>query len=169
MRIGFVFGSPKISGGSYVIFQHAIYLKSRGHEVYILLASKNKDIYKYSWHEAFKVLSFSCIDEFNKELDLTIATWWESPYLLWKIRSKQYAYFVQSIEAYFFKRENLANQYIAHQSYFLGLPIITEATWIKEDLESKYIDNVFHVKNGILKHRYKPYGPVIDLPQKKQN
>lgn len=166
MRIGFVFGSPKISGGSYVIFQHAIYLKSRGHEVYILLASKNKDIYKYSWHEAFKVLSFSCIDEFNKELDLTIATWWESPYLLWKIRSKQYAYFVQSIEAYFFKRENLANQYIAHQSYFLGLPIITEATWIKEDLESKYIDNVFLVKNGILKHRYKPYGPVIDLPQK---
>ena len=165
MRIGFVFGSPKISGGSYVIFQHAVYLKNIGHEVYIILAKKNNELYKYNWHEAFKTLKFTTIDEIKKELDLTIATWWESPYLLWKIKSKQYAYFVQSIEAYFFQKNNIANQYIAHQSYFLGLPIITEATWIKEDLESKYINNVYLVRNGILKHRYQAYGPVIKLPQ----
>lgn len=165
MRIGFIFGSPKISGGSYVIFQHAVYLHKKGHDVYIILAKTNNDLYRYDWHEAFKTLKFTTIDKINKELDLTIATWWESPFLLWKVKSKQYAYFVQSIEAYFFQKNNIANQYIAHQSYFLGLPIITEATWIKEDLESKYINNIFLVKNGILKQRYQANGPVIDLPK----
>lgn len=162
MKIGFVFGSPKISGGSYVIFQHAIYLKNKGHEVYFLTAKEIADISSYEWHEAFKRIPFVYINKFELELDMLVATWWESPYLLYKVKAKQYAYFVQSIEAYFFQKKNIINQYIAHESYKLGLPVITEASWIKKDLESKGVNNVFLVKNGILKHRYSNKGVAIE-------
>lgn len=162
MKIGFVLGSPKISGGTYVIFQHAVYLQRKGHKLYFIISKENNEIEQLNWHEAFRLIPFIPINKFRVNLDLVIATWWESPYLLYKIKSKQYAYFVQSIEAYFFNRNNLANQHIAHQSYELGLPIITEATWIKEDLEKKFIKNIFLVKNGILKNRYTTKGPIIE-------
>jgi len=114
MRIAFIFGSPKISGGSYVIFQHAAYLKEKGHQVHLVtlkkIALKPEDI----WHDAMRNLDFISISEAAKnQYDICIATWWMSPFHLHKLNAKQYSYFVQSIEAYFSEDADISNQYLA--------------------------------------------------------
>lgn len=163
MRIAFIFGSPKISGGSYVIFQHAAYLKEKGHQVHLVtlekITLKPEDI----WHDAMRNLDFISISEAGKnQYDICIATWWMSPFHLHKLNAKQYSYFVQSIEAYFSEDADISNQYLAHESYNLGLPVITEALWIKEDLEKRFHSDVFFVENGIRKDIYSPNGNVVD-------
>lgn len=164
MKIAIVLGSPKISGGTYVILQHALYV-SATHDVHIVTKKQILLSEKEKWHPAFDKLNFKTFETADHDYDLAIATWWESPFLLPLIRSKQYAYFVQSIEAYFFDQKNLVNQYVAHSSYDLGLPVITEATWIKEDLQARFGSTVCLVRNGINKDWYTPDGQVIKPKQ----
>lgn len=167
MKIAFIFGSPKISGGSYVIFQHASYLRKMGHQVHLVTLDKvtlrSEDI----WHDEMAHIDFVLISEAcYHNYDIAIATWWMSPFHLYKLNAKQYCYFVQSIEAYFSEDADIPNQYLAHQSYNLGLPVITEALWIKEDLEKRFHSDVFFVENGIRKDIYRHDGKAIDARPK---
>lgn len=162
MKIAILFGSPKISGGSYVIFQHAAYLITKGHSVDLVtlqpISLKPQDM----WHDAMRELNFVDVGiAEKKEYDIALATWWLSPFHLPRLNAKQYAYFVQSIEAYFSEDADIASQYLAHASYALGLPVITEALWIKQDLETRFHSDVFFVENGIRKDIYKPQGPAL--------
>ncbi len=161
-KIAVLFGSPKISGGSYVILQHVEYLMKRGHAVDLITLEpvliEEDDI----WHDALKTIRFVEIGRIgNEKYDIALATWWISPFHLHRIDAKQYAYFVQSIEALFFDDSKIASQYLAHASYALGLPVITEAEWIRKDLELRFHSDVFLVENGIRKDIYKPHGPKI--------
>lgn len=167
MKIAFIFGSPKISGGSYVIFQHASYLKKMGHQVHLVTLDKVTLGPKDIWHDEMKHIEFVLISEAcNHKYDIAIATWWMSPFHLYKLNAKQYCYFVQSIEAYFSEDADIPNQYLAHESYNLGLPVITEALWIKEDLEKRFHSDVFFVENGIRKDIYKHAGKVVEARPK---
>lgn len=167
MNIGFIFGSAKISGGSYVILQHVEYLINKGYKVDLItlnnVSLSDADI----WHPTLKKVNFVNINKATKKYDLVFATWWLSPFHLHKIDSKQYAYFVQSIEAYFFDDSQINSQFLAHSSYALGLPVITEATWIKKDLEDRFNSKVYLVKNGILKDIYTLEGQV-KAPKKRK-
>lgn len=134
-----------------------------GHQVHLVTLEKvtlrSKDI----WHDEMEHIEFVPIYEAcHNNYDIVIATWWMSPYHLYKLNAKQYCYFVQSIEAYFSEDADIPNQYLAHESYKLGLPIITEALWIKEDLEKRFHSDVFFVENGIRKDIYKNDGKAID-------
>lgn len=163
MKIAFIFGSHKISGGSYVIFQHAAYLKEKGHQVHLVTLDKVTLRHEDIWHDAMRNLEFISINEAsNNTYDIAIATWWMSPFYLHKLNANQYSYFVQSIEAYFSEDADIHSQYLAHESYNLGLPVITEALWIKEDLEKRFHSDVFFVENGIRKDIYGPEGKVVD-------
>lgn len=159
MKVGFIFGSPKISGGSYVILQHASYLIQQGHTVDLItlidVTLEEGDI----WHPALREVNFININK-TGTYDIVLATWWISPYHLHKVEAKQYAYFVQSIEAYFFEDAQISSQFLAHSSYTLGLPVVTEATWIQKDLQDRFDSDVFLVRNGIRKEIYTETGSV---------
>ena len=155
MKIVFTLGSPKIGGGTNVIFEHAGRLVELGEEVYIVSDKKVK--YKdCAWHSKAHLLKFITYKDCkNLKFDIAIATWWQTVYKLYNINANKYIYFVQSIESKFYKNNELSLKTFAELTYCFGLPVITEATWIKKYLEKNYGTRVELVRNGIRKDIYK--------------
>lgn len=154
MKVVFLLGSPDISGGTYVIFEHAIRMLNNGYEVSIV-TDENFDKKRLDWHEEAKKLDWLIYDDLkDKNFDIAIATWWKTIFSLAKIKAKKYAYFVQSIESKFYPEYEVALKSLVDSTYTLSLPVITEATWIKDYLEDNYVGNVLLARNGIRKDLY---------------
>lgn len=153
MRIAFLVGSPDISGGSFVIFEHALFLMRHNHEVVMITTnSLSCDMKELNWHNDAKGLMWMTYQQAgNIFFDITIATWWRTFYELHRIQSKKYVYFVQSIESRFYDHIEKPLRKLVDSTYIFDIPIITEATWIKNFLYDNYNRKAFLVKNGIRK------------------
>lgn len=158
MRIAFFIGSADISGGTYVIYQHALHAKAAGHDVTIALLYPAMPT--NNWHPALGTLRFVPVESLKGErFDLAIATWWRTANELHCIDAEQYAYFVQSIESRFYPEHEAPLRALVDATYELPLPTVTEATWIQEHLES-YGTRADLVRNGIRKDLYSVEGRV---------
>lgn len=156
MRVCILVGSIAISGGTYVIVQHANYLVSKGYEVTLAIQEPFNDLTK-AWHDGLKNLRCVPFDMAKTEtFDLVIATWWKTALELAEFNAKQYAYFVQSIESRFYPEHEEPLRKLVDATYTLPVHYITEVTWIKEHLYSLYAQNAEIVKNGVRKDLYFP-------------
>lgn len=158
----FLVGSSGISGGTYVIFQHAQWLLDHGWDV--TLGVKFPDAGAGSWHPALDRMAILPIDEAcsRQRYDLAIATWWPTVYDLPEVSANHYAYLVQSAEARFYgdlPDEHWA-QPLAELTYTFGLPVITIAAWLQVYLAVRHHAPSFLVRNGIRKDLYTPVGPA---------
>lgn len=167
-KIIFLLGSAQMSGGTYVILQHATYLASLGYDITLALVFMPMQEFKElqasqtCWHPAIKTLKFIPIDECKEEhYHMAIFTWWATIYSYDKIHADTYTYFVQSIESRFYQDNFTFMKDIVNRTYQLGLPIITEATWIQSYLTHHYKAQVNLVRNGVLKSVYTEEGAVI--------
>ncbi len=162
MKVIFTLGSPAIGGGTNVIFEHASYIKDQGNDVFIVCKNKiSKE--EYAWHSKAHKLKFVTYEEIKEEeFDVAIATWWETVYNLYKIKAKDYIYFVQSIESKFYKDKQKELRLLSELTYALNLKVITEATWIKKHLEENYDLPVKLVLNGIRKDIFNVSNEKLD-------
>ena len=165
MNIAFLIFAPGITGGNVVIFEHASRLLEYGHNVTMItkttLGENKQELYWYKKAQSLNWLTYEQIDNQKIKFDIVIAGWWETFFELSKIDSSHYVYFVQSIESRFYDFKYEAKRKLIESTYTLDIPIITEATWIKEYLQDKYYQNPYLVKNGIRKDIYKLDGEVI--------
>ncbi len=156
MEIAFLVGSEKISGGTYVIFEHAIRM-NRKKDINVTLITEHKvnPQLDLQWHPEAKELTWRTYSEcLSSEFDVLIATWWRTVYEMHRINAKQYCYFVQSIESKFYPEDDVELRQLVDSTYMFGLSIITEATWIKNFLQENYLLDVKLVRNGIRKDIY---------------
>ncbi len=157
MKVAFTLGSEKISGGTYVIFEHAIRIGRKDNIEVAIITEHVVDIKTgLDWHPEARELKWLTYNEAKDiEFDIAIGTWWRTIYELPRINAKNYCYFVQSIESKFYTlpNDNIIRK-LADSTYKLNLPIITEATWIKEHLKHHYNINAYLVKNGVRKDIY---------------
>lgn len=157
----FLLGSPDISGGSYVIFEHAIRARRRGVDVAVITERPvaPRELY---WHPEARELSWKTFDEVVDEtFDVVIATWWRTVFDAARVRARTYAYFVQSIESWFYPESERTLRQLAGSTYLVGLPVITEATWIATHLSKTVGTTARLVRNGIRKEIYTPDGEAI--------
>ena len=163
MKIAFLVGSiAAISGGNYVVLQHASYLKKSGHDVSIICIYKfnKKDL---NWHDSFCTLPVYFVGEIRQErFDLVIATLWLTAEKIHILNSKFYIYFVQSIESRFFPESEKNLRQRVERTYQLGLPVITEAKWISKYLHEKYATPCLLARNGIRKDIYRLEGDCYE-------
>ena len=158
--IAFLLGYPEISGGTNVILEHAVGLTRLGHKVSIV-TEVPFDRSRLSWKPDAMNLPLLChADCRDRTFDVAIATWWRSAYDIPFIKSRHYAYFVQSIESRFFPPEQPDMKALAEYSYRMPMPVVTEATWIKKYLEGHYGRTSTLVLNGIDKKTFSLTGPV---------
>lgn len=170
MKIAFLLGSPDISGGTYVIFEHATRLNQKNHQV-VLVTEEPVEAKRFSWHPSAKALSWRTFTDLEDELfDVTIATWWQSVYLLSRVKSRKYLYFIQSIESRFFPERDSSDPALTdadiirqwcESTYRIALPVITEARWIQDYLLEHHNRSSFLVRNGIRKDIYTEKGPAF--------
>lgn len=161
-KICFLVGSMAISGGTYVIVQHASYMRKKGYEV-TLAVQEAFNAATLEWHdEAAKLRCISIIQAKQETYDLVIATWWKTVYELRDFNSTRFAYFVQSIESRFYSQENSALRQLVDETYHFPLSYATEASWIQEHLTNNFGQQAALIHNGIRKDIYKKEGSCID-------
>jgi glycosyltransferase involved in cell wall biosynthesis len=162
IRMLFLVGSSSISGGTYVILQHAEWLIRHGWNVELAVKYPDRGVGR--WHPALERMDIITLDEASdREYDVAMATWWPTVYELPRIRAHTYAYLVQSVEARFYGEASEARwaQPLAELTYTFGLPIVTIATWLQVYLATRHRAPSFLVRNGIRKDVYHPAGPAI--------
>ena len=164
MRIAFFVGSLDISGGTYVIYQHALFAASKGHDV-TLVVLLPWEPYMLEWHPAGRQLEHVPIEELgDREFDLAVATWWKTTLELHRVRAQQYAYFVQSIESRFYPESEAPLRALVDATYDYPLPGFTEAKWVQRYLEQRHGKPYHLVRNGIRKDIYRAEGPRAAEP-----
>lgn len=160
-KICFLVGSMAISGGTYVIVQHAAYLRDQGYDV-TLAVQEPFTAQTLAWHDRTSQLRCMPIDEVKSELfDLVIATWWKTALELSDFNAPRYAYFVQSIESRFYPATEVPLRSLVDATYQLPVAYVTEAAWIRHHIATGYGHEVTLVRNGIRKDVYRAAGPVI--------
>ncbi|WP_286978726.1 glycosyltransferase [Pseudomonas sp.] len=160
-RVCFLVGSMAISGGTYVIVQHASYLQDQGYDV-TLAVQEPFTSDTLLWHDRISCLRCIPIEESKCVMyDLVIATWWKTAFELRFFNALRFAYFVQSIESRFYPDSELPLRALVDATYRLPCAYITEASWIRDHLAASYNHDVALVRNGIRKDLYNTTGPVI--------
>lgn len=161
MKVCFLVGSLAISGGTYVILQHAAHLRRLGHAV-TLAVQEAFTADTLSWHDAAKELKCVAFADGQKDsYDVVIATWWKTALELPSFKAAHHAYFVQSIESRFYPAIERPLRRLVDRTYELPVHYATEATWIKAHLQSHFGQQAALVRNGIRKDIYTVDGPAI--------
>ncbi|WP_149535703.1 glycosyltransferase [Siccirubricoccus phaeus] len=161
MKLCMLMGSADISGGSYVIFEHCLHLLAEGVELTVVTLDPLGP-HVAPWHPALQRLRFASFEEVASEsFDLAIATWWKTIYELHRIEAARYAYFVQSIESWFYPDSEVALRSLVNATYLLPLPGITEARWIQAHLRERFGHDYHLVPNGCAKPLYAAEGPAV--------
>ncbi|WP_201280812.1 glycosyltransferase family 4 protein [Paenibacillus lutrae] len=161
MKWAMLLGSPDISGGTYVIFEHAIRISKSGVEVTIITEDK-VDMARLQWHPEAKSLIWKTFKEIDGMLfDVCIATWWKTVFDLHRVNALSYVYFVQSIESRFYSEQEKPLRKLVESTYKLPLHIITEARWIKDYLFENHNQKARLVLNGVRKDIYKNTGERV--------
>lgn len=157
-----------ISGGTYVIVQHAAYLHDQGYDV-TLAVQEPFTAQTLAWHDHASRLRCVPIDAAKGEtFDLVIATWWKTALELRHFNSPRYAYFVQSIESRFYPASEVPLRALVDSTYRLPVAYVTEATWIRDHLKTTDGHDAGLVRNGIRKDVYRTTGPVISPRNRKR-
>lgn len=164
MKIVFLIHRSALSGGTYVVYQHALHASEAGHDVTI--ATLVREVPSQNvWHPAIPRLKFVHVDDATHlEFDIAFATLWSTVLDLHRLASRRYAYFVQSIESRFYPEEAATRRAFIDAIYAWNLPGITEATWIRDYLSAQYGSRYHLVRNGIRKDLYRVDGPQIAAP-----
>ena len=160
-RICFLVGSIAISGGTYVIIQHASYLQDQGYDVTLAVQESFTES-TLSWHDrasALRCLPFAIAKQ--EMYDLVVATWWKTVFELKDFDSPRYAYFIQSIESRFYPEAETPLRTLVDATYRFPLTCVTEATWIKQYLADHFGKSAVLVRNGIRKDVYSTSGPAL--------
>lgn len=161
MKVCFLIGSADISGGTNVIFEHALALQARGHDVRIACVFAPETA-AAAWHRALSQLRVGPISQFvDQRFDLLIVTWWRTLLEAPQLRADRVAYFVQSIESRFYRPHERGLRWLAGWTYAQQLPTITITDWLARHLQGRYGTRAHVVKNGIDKALFTADGPTF--------
>lgn len=155
-----------ISGGTYVILQHAAHLRNQGHSVTLAVQDPiHGDM--LDWHDQARRLECVSFAEGKKNsYDLVIATWWKTALEVASFQTDCHAYFVQSIESRFYPPCEAPLRRLVDRTYELPMAYATEASWIREHLATQYGQSAALVRNGIRKDVYRASGEGSCRPTK---
>jgi glycosyltransferase involved in cell wall biosynthesis len=162
MRVAFLVNDLQLSGGVGVVVQHARQLSTiDGWDITLVLVREPEGP---SWH-GYEHLPHLHVRSREQALaeryDVAVATWWETTFTLFELSAERYAYFVQSLEDRFYRHDE-AERLGAALTLDLPVAFITEASWIRDTLESMRPDApCYVVRNGIEKD---VFGPIEQAP-----
>lgn len=160
-HLAFLVPSVRLSGGINVVVEHATRLVERhGHRVTLVVTHHAGEApWPYPGLDRLGVVGVE--EATDLDIDLAIATWWDTVPALWRVGAKRHAYFVQSLEDRFHHSDEPERD-LAALTYALPLPVITEARWIVDALAPLHPgEPPRYVRNGINKELF---GPIPEVP-----
>lgn len=155
MRICYLSPGLKPCGGIRVLIEHCNRLADRGHDVFLLADDRPP-----TWIDVRAIIISPRRSAPPADLDVVVASSYQTVSLARRIRARRYFYFVQMMEHYFFARGS--RQYIqAAKSYKLardnGFRFVTIAKWLRAKLAEMKCESVI-VPNGVNREHFYPEG-----------
>jgi glycosyltransferase involved in cell wall biosynthesis len=148
-HIGFVLPSLIISGGIYVVLEHASFLQDSGWDVDFLIPETNINFIEFKGHKFNAInLANSMMDV---QYDILVATLYTTLFIVLNYsKVKRRLYLVQGYETDFFSYGDIERG-IAEKTYSIpfGLEYITISKWCETWLKEKYKQKPVFVPNGI--------------------
>jgi glycosyltransferase involved in cell wall biosynthesis len=150
LRVAFVVNDLQLSGGVTVVVEHAQRLVRHGIDAELVLArAQAEPDWGFAGLGDLPVHGMEVARQTG--YDVVVATWWETVGPALELPGKRHAYFIQSLEDRFY-RPGEPQRLAAALTHDLPLPVITEARWIAETLESLHPQRrCLYVRNGIAK------------------
>ncbi|CCN81685.1 putative glycosyl transferase [Vibrio nigripulchritudo SFn27] len=162
-KICWIVAGLGISGGLAVILKHANYLLSKGHDVSLITLSDETSV---DWTKN-NVPVYNIKDEYALDnMDLLIATAWNTEPYLDKLDAKRKLYFVQSDERRFIDEKTIINT--IKEGYSQGYEYFTEAYWIQDMFHKEFKRSAFYVPNGIDSSFFNPHSPLEPRGKRKR-
>lgn len=156
MKIVYLIPGCGVSGGVAVICQHANRLLRRGHQVYLVSESMDKNI---DWFPG-QMVPILTLEEYPENVDILIATGWSTSFKVVDLPALKKFYFVQSDETRFHPQDSIF-QYITALSYRLNFNYLTEARWIQKWLKDNFEHQAELIPNGLDGDIFYPDRPII--------
>ena len=158
MKIGFLVNDLHLSGGVNVVVKHASALQRvHGHEVSIVISSV-MGWHAWRYRELKDVRVVHIKEVAGEEFDVVVATWWETVFNLGLLKARSTVWFMQSLEDRFYQSGD-PMQLLAQSVYSLNIPVITEASWIRDFLRNQNPSRpVGYAVNGIEKEIFHQQG-----------
>ena len=148
-HIGFVLPSLIISGGIYVVLEHALFLQDSGWDVDFLIPETNINFIEFKGHK------FNTINLANSKIaaqyDILVATLYTTLFIVLNYsKVKRRLYLVQGYETDFFPYGDIERG-IAEKTYSIpfGVEYITISKWCETWLKTKYKQKPVFAPNGI--------------------
>lgn len=145
-----------VSGGLAVICQHANRLKSRGHQVSLIDITDSGTAIDWFPNQSVAVIPLS---QAPKDLEVAIATGWQTISPLLQLKARRKLYFVQSDETRFYPSTKLKRR--IRRGYQYGFEFLTEARWIQRWLEEEFGHPSTYVPNGLDPEIFYPDTPLV--------
>ena len=161
-HIGFFLPSFQISGGIYVILNHACILQDAGWDVDIILPSVRKELYEFKGH----IIHLISLDttKIEAQYDIIVATLYTTVYkILNFFKTKKRLYLVQGYETDFYPYGHIFRS-IAEKTYTLPFEIkyITISKWCERWLWKKYKKSSNYAPNGIDSDKYTVHRRILN-------
>ncbi|MEQ8856289.1 glycosyltransferase [Gimesia sp.] len=147
-KIVFIIPGTGISGGIAVVLHHAKKLMEQKFDVSCI----NLDVTfgnSINWFPEHNVpiYQLSNLDMRVDNIDVAIATGWNTVEILNQLEPKRKLYFVQSDERRFYTDE--ATKKLVHQTYLTDCEYVTMACWIQKWLKDEFGHDSEYVPNGL--------------------
>lgn len=143
-RVAYLIASPQISGGVAVVCQHANRLARRGLDACIVSTAGADRI---DWFPGLCVPVVP-LSRVPRDIDIGVATWWETAWALSRMEIPRKCYFVQSDETRFYGPDR-CERILARETYRLDYEFFTEARWIRDWLKREFGQEARYVPNGL--------------------
>ena len=148
-HIGFILPSLQISGGIYVVLEHASFLQDSGWDVDLLIPQTNLNFVEFKGHKFNSISLDNAI--ISAQYDVLVATFYSTLYIVLDYsKAKKKKYLVQGYETDFFSYGNM-NRGEAEKTYSIpfGVEYITISKWCETWLREKYGQKPVFAPNGI--------------------
>lgn len=160
MKIVYVLTANVLCGGHIVVLQHVTRLTKRGHSVFICILDETiqANSTSFSWFS-----NFDCPvvhpKNFPDDVDICIATFWDTLIQVLKFPAKQKVYFVQSDETRFYEDLVMKNWVVL--TYLCNVHYMTEAKWIVDWLEDNFGHQAAYIPNALDPDIIYPDKPIV--------
>ncbi|MCX6355541.1 MAG: glycosyltransferase family 4 protein [Candidatus Aureabacteria bacterium] len=154
-KIAYIIPAPILCGGVAVVCQHANRLARRGFETCIVSVSSEGSL---DWFPGQRVPMYP-LSSIPADIDIGVATWWETAHDLYRLGISRKFYFVQSDETRFYA-EGRYERLFARDSYRFDFECMTEARWIRRWLKDQFGKDAHYVPNGIDREIFHPSEPI---------
>jgi O-antigen biosynthesis protein len=150
VNVAFLVNDLQLSGGIGVVVAHARQLAQHHDIDTTLVLAREQEVPHWEYQHLDHLDVVSLREARTRHFDVAVATWWETVFSLFELRSHRYAYFVQSLEDRFYQVHDGAERLGAALTLDVPVAFITEARWIRDTLMELRPDaRCLLVRNGI--------------------